>query len=123
MGGGSGRKSGFGKLDRGGRWREEQEWPPARAVPTAYHLHGDGSLRREAPGADDEPRRFTYDPEDPVPTIGGLYCAVGELPPAGEGMEPMWMRLLNPAPLLRNIMTPRPPDQQETEAVFNAPEP
>ncbi len=123
MGGGSGRKTELGKLDHGGRWREEQEWPPARAVPTAYHLHGDGSLRREAPGADDEPRRFTYDPEDPVPTIGGLYCAVGELPPAGEGMEPMWMRLLNPALLLRNIMTPGPADQKETEAFFTAHEP
>ena len=123
MGGGSGRKTELGKLDHGGRWREEREWPLARAVPTAYYLHGDGALRREAPRADDEPRRFTYDPEDPVPTIGGLYCAVGELPPAGEGMEPMWMRLLNPALLLRNIMTPGPADQEETEAFFTAHEP
>ena len=50
-----------GKLDHGGRWRDEQEWPLARAVPTTFHLRGDGSLSREAP-ANDEPRRFTYDP-------------------------------------------------------------
>src|SRR5581483_4415854 len=123
MGGGSGRRTQLGKLDHGGRWRDEQEWPLARAVPTAYYLHGDGTLRPDAPPADAEPRRFTYDPEDPVPTIGGNYCAVGELPPAGEGMEPMWMRLLNPALLLRNIMTPGPADQLESAEFFTAREP
>jgi predicted acyl esterase len=123
MGGGSGRRTELGKLDHGGHWRDEQEWPLARAVPTTYYLHGDGSLRLEAPGADGEARRFVYDPEDPVPTIGGNYCAVGELPAAGEGMEPMWMRLLNPALLLRNIMTPGPADQKESEEFFTAREP
>ena len=44
MGGGSGRKTEEGKLDHGGRWRDEQEWPLARAVPTTFHLRGDGSL-------------------------------------------------------------------------------
>jgi predicted acyl esterase len=120
MGGGGGRKTELGKLDHGGRWRDEHEWPLARAVPTAYHLHGDGSLRQEPAPDGDEPRRFTYDPEDPVPTIGGNYCAVGELPAAGEGMEPMWMRLLNPALLLRNIMTPGPADQVEGDAYFTS---
>ena len=123
MGGGSGRKTEQGKLDHGGRWRDEQEWPLARAVPTTLHLHGDGALAREAPPEDDPPRRYVYDPEDPVPTIGGLYCAVGELPPSGEGLEPAWMRLLNPALLLRNIMTPGPADQVETEDYFTARQP
>lgn len=118
MGGGSGRKTAEGKLDHGGHWRDEQEWPLARAVPTTFHLRGDGSLSTET--GDDEQRRFTYDPEDPVPTIGGSYCAVGELPPAGEGMEPMWMRLLNPALLMRNIMTPGPADQVESEDYFTS---
>jgi predicted acyl esterase len=118
MGGGSGRKTEEGKLDHGGSWRDEQEWPLSRAVPTTFLLRGDGSLSREA--GDDEPRHFTYDPEDPVPTIGGNYCAVGEIPPAGEGMEPMWMRLLNPALLMRNIMTPGPADQVESEAYFTS---
>ena len=54
-------------------------------MPTTWHLHGDGSLRAEAPAAGGAPRHFTYDPEDPVPTIGGNYCAVGEFPPQGEG--------------------------------------
>ena len=33
------------------------------------------------------------------------------------------MRLLNPALLLRNIMTPGPADQKESEAYFTAREP
>lgn len=63
------------------RWRDEQEWPLARARATAYYLHsggrantlnGDGSLSTGAPS--DEPAdRYAYDPRDPVPTgaIGG----------------------------------------------------
>ena len=123
MGGGSGRRTELGKLDHGGGWRDEQEWPLARAVPTTLHLHGDGSLSPDAPAADADPRRFTYDPDDPVPTIGGLYCAVGEFPSGSGGIEPMWARLLNPALLLRNILTPGPADQKESAEFFTAREP
>jgi putative CocE/NonD family hydrolase len=117
MGGGSGRKTPLGKLDHGGRWRDEQEWPLARAREKTFWLAGETLSETEVGGP---ARTFTYDPEDPVPTIGGLYCAVGEFPREGEGMEPMWMRLLNPALLMRNIMTPGPADQKETEAYFTA---
>jgi hypothetical protein len=120
MGGGSGRKTEHGKLDHGGRWRDEQEWPLARARERTYWLAG-GALAESETVA--EPRTFTYDPDDPVPTIGGNYCAVGEFPAEGEGMEPMWMRLLNPALLLRNIMTPGPADQKESAEFFTAREP
>ncbi len=120
MGGGTGRKTDEGKLDHGGRWRDEQEWPLARAQERTYWLAG-GALTESETVA--EPRTFTYDPADPVPTIGGNYCAVGELPAQGEGMEPMWMRLLNPALLLRNIMTPGPADQKESADFFTAREP
>ena len=54
-----------------------------------------------------------------MPTIGGNYCAVGELPPDGAGMEPMWTRLLNPALLMRNIMTPGPADQVESPELLH----
>jgi putative CocE/NonD family hydrolase len=117
MGGGSGRRTAHGKLDHGGRWRNEREWPLARAQERTLWLADSLLATEETPGS---ARTFTYDPEDPVPTIGGLYCAVGELPQQGEGMEPMWMRLLNPALLLRNIMTPGPADQKESEEFFTA---
>lgn len=59
------------------RWRDEHEWPLARAVPTAYYLssggrantrEGDGVLRTSPPPARLPPDTFTYDPAKPVPT-------------------------------------------------------
>jgi putative CocE/NonD family hydrolase len=123
MGGGSGRKTELGKLDHGGRWREEREWPLSRARETTLYLHADGSLSAESPEAGGAARRFAYDPEDPVPTIGGSFCAVGEFPDESSDIEPMWARLLNPALRLRNIMTPGPADQKESAAYFTAREP
>jgi putative CocE/NonD family hydrolase len=64
------------------KWRGEDTWPLERAKPTSYFLHsggkantdsGDGSLstvgaRTEAGDS------FLYDPENPVPTVGGPLC-------------------------------------------------
>ncbi len=64
------------------RWREEQEWPLARTRYTRYFLAsggrantatGDGSLRTR-PGAGAASDAYTYDPADPVPTLGGNLC-------------------------------------------------
>ena len=124
MGGGSGRRLPSGKLDHGGRWREEREWPPARMAATTFHLHGDGSLRAEAPDEGAPPLEFTYDPEHPVPTIGGLFCQIGELPPgSASDQEAMWTRFLNPVLRLRNIAAPGAAHQRETPEVFGAREP
>jgi hypothetical protein len=122
MGGGSGRRTPLGKLDHGGRWRSEREWPLARARASNYYLRGDGSLSTEPPDAD-EPRRYTFDPTHPVPTIGGNYCAVGELPAEGVGMEPAWARFLSPVLRLRNVLTPGPADQKEAPEFFASREP
>ncbi|NQW24657.1 MAG: CocE/NonD family hydrolase [SAR202 cluster bacterium] len=63
-------------------WRDEQEWPLARAVETKYYLHsggkanskhGDGSLNTNAPDGE-APDVFLYNPADPVPTTGGALC-------------------------------------------------
>ncbi|MBG0826709.1 CocE/NonD family hydrolase [Planomonospora sp. ID67723] len=51
-------------------WRDEEAWPPARAVETRYHFHSDGLLSPAAPAAT-APCTFTFDPRDPVPTVGG----------------------------------------------------
>ncbi len=123
MGGGSGRRTAEGKLDHGGRWREEQEWPLARAVRTPYYLRADGGLSTEAPAGGAEPCRFMFDPSRPVPTIGGLYCSIGELPAEGAGMEQAWARLLNPVLRLRDLLTPGPADQKESPTFFGSEEP
>lgn len=54
----------------GNEWRTAPAWPvPARE--TAYHLRSDGRLTTDRPSQDEAPQSYTYDPSDPVPTIGG----------------------------------------------------
>ncbi len=74
-------------------WRDEDDWPLARAKNTRYFLHssgaanglgGNGSLSTVAP-ADEKPDQYVYDPNDAVPTIGGPLCC-GALP-TGIGPE------------------------------------
>jgi len=61
-------------------WRYEKEWPLSRAVYTEYYLHsggsantfeGDGILDRIKPEASEPADTYTYDPQNPVPTVGG----------------------------------------------------
>ncbi len=83
MGGGDARKTPEGRLFVGGAWREEREWPLARTVYTPYYLHGDGSLSPESPKAPSTPTRYSFDPRNPVPTIGGNVSSEGVLMPRG----------------------------------------
>jgi uncharacterized protein len=67
-------------------YREESDWPPPEAKPAHYFLHsggsanslrGDGSLSL-APPKKETSDKFTYDPGNPVPTIGGSLCCDAE---------------------------------------------
>jgi putative CocE/NonD family hydrolase len=73
------------------RWRGYEEWPPRESREEDWFMISGGSLRREAGGLDDKPAGYDYDPEDPVPTVGG-------------------------AVLLADIHRPGPRDQGEIEA-------
>ena len=53
------------------RWRGYEEWPPPGAREEEWFMISGGSLRREPGGVGDEPASYDYDPEDPVPTVGG----------------------------------------------------
>jgi uncharacterized protein len=64
------------------KWRAEASWPLERAKSVRYYLHssghansdsGDGSLSSAAPRAESADR-YTYDPADAVPTVGGPLC-------------------------------------------------
>jgi uncharacterized protein len=68
------------------QWREEAAWPLARAKNTKYFLHsqglansanGNGSLSTAMP-ATESADKFTFDPANPVPTIGGPLCCDGD---------------------------------------------
>src|SRR6185436_450075 len=82
MGGGDGRKNGEGRLNHGGYWRTETAWPLERAQDTAFYFHADGSLANEPP-ADAPPSLYRFDPNDPVPTMGGNISAAQEVLPGG----------------------------------------
>lgn len=93
MGGGSGRKAASGRLDHGGRWCTADSWPPQQTETRQLNFHADGRLLERAcdsPGT----LQYRYDPDDPVPTIGGALTS-------GE-------------PVMRGGAF----DQVETEAVF-----
>jgi len=74
-------------------WRDEDDWPLARAKNTKYYLHstsaangvsGNGALSTVAP-AEEKADQYVYDPSDATPTIGGPLCC-GALP-TGIGPE------------------------------------
>jgi putative CocE/NonD family hydrolase len=75
MGGGSGRKSAAGRLDHGGRWRSESDWPIPRARLTPYYLSADRKLATVRPGADAASLSYDFDPAHPVPTMGGTVTS------------------------------------------------
>lgn len=63
------------------KWRDENEWPLARAQYTPWYLHSDGHEGTLSPAAPaDEPAdSYVYDPHNPTPTIGGSTFMAGLL--------------------------------------------
>ena len=73
------------------QWRDEDEWPLARARGVKFYLAsgghantlaGDGQLGAK-PGATAAPDSFVYDPRNPVPTKGGAVCCDPKVFPWG----------------------------------------
>ena len=74
------------------QWRDEDAWPLKRAKETRYWLHASGDANgpsgngflytnRGTEFRSEGPDKFTYDPANPVPTVGGpLCCDVTHLP-------------------------------------------
>jgi len=75
------------------RWVDFDDWPAPGAETQAWHLHsrgraatagGDGRLSLETPGRE-SPDRYSYDPKDPVPTLGGqIYWGLAPLGPVEQ---------------------------------------
>ncbi|MBI4233386.1 MAG: CocE/NonD family hydrolase [Chloroflexi bacterium] len=115
MGGGTGRKTAEGRLDHGGSWREEAEWPLARTRSTSHYLHGDGTLSPEAPPIRRSSTTFTFDPAEPVPTIGGNLSSLDYLKPLPPNVDPRTV----PPTLRREPITPNGGwDQRERPGLF-----
>ena len=83
------------------QWRQEDDWPLARAHSTKYFLHsqgaanslrGNGTLSSAAPAAE-SPDHYVYDPANPAPTIGGPLCCDGaHLRPGPRDQRPVEAR-------------------------------
>ena len=67
------------------KWQSSDTWPPQGARTMKFYLasagkanslNGDGALTT-APGSDDKPDTFAYDPMNPVPSYGGNVCCSG----------------------------------------------
>ncbi len=106
MGTGDGDRDAKGLLNHGGSWRDEQEWPPSRAVATPYYLQADGKLSPKKPSGSAvdgvTATSFTFDPRDPVPTIGGNISSGNDIMLQGawdqRGGSHVW-NFLKPIPL------------------------
>ncbi len=55
------------------QWRDEEDWPLARARSVKYYLDTGGQLGNK-PDPRSMPDTFVYDPRNPVPTVGGAVC-------------------------------------------------
>jgi putative CocE/NonD family hydrolase len=56
------------------QWRDEDEWPLARARDVKYYLDTGGQLGNKPDAHPAAPDTFVYDPRNPVPTMGGAVC-------------------------------------------------
>jgi putative CocE/NonD family hydrolase len=117
MGGGDGRKNREGRMNHGGRWRDEREWPLARTRYTTYFLRSGGGLSPEGPGDDDPPAHFTFDPAHPVPTIGGAVTGFYEMVPLPAGMNAAFVV---PRARMRSLVVDGPLHQQEVPGIVGA---
>jgi uncharacterized protein len=94
MGTGDGHKTDAGHLFHGGSWRDEHEWPLARARETSWYLQPEGALSPDVPPDDGGETAYEFDPRDPVPTIGGNISSGNDIMLQGawdqQGGEHVW---------------------------------
>jgi putative CocE/NonD family hydrolase len=110
MGGGDGRKTPEGKLNHGGAWRDEQEWPLARTRETTYYLHPDSLLSPEPSRPDAAPVTYLFDPSNPVPTVGGTCTSFWEMVKLPEGINEAY---IPDRGRMRNLVLEGPAHQAE----------
>jgi hypothetical protein len=66
-------KSPQGHLRHGGKWLQSTAWPPPEAQQQCFYLQGTGALAERVPEEADSSTGYTYDPRDPVPSVGWCY--------------------------------------------------
>jgi putative CocE/NonD family hydrolase len=114
-------------------WRDEQEWPLARAVETRYYLHsnghantlhGDGLLSTERPD-NEVSDHYVYDPANPVITRGGALLMSPEYPSGAFDQRPTESRedvLVYTTPILQQDVEVTGPIMVHLWATSSAPD-
>jgi len=59
-------------------WRHAEQWPPPGTVQQRLYLTGNGRLSADGPGGD--ARSYLYDPNRPIPTLGGRNMLIDSGP-------------------------------------------
>ncbi len=78
MGTGDGRRTKGGRLNHGGYWRGEKEWPLARTQPATLYMDAAGALSHHRTTSEPVALTYRFDPARPVPTIGGPLVGMYE---------------------------------------------
>ena len=117
MGSGDGRKNAEGRLNHGGRWRMEEEWPLSRTRYTRFYLHTNGSLQ-PTPPTDEGATTYDFDPQDPVPSIGGNVSSLSTLKPLPQDIPTP--SLLPSSVTRENILAAGGWNQRESPDIFGA---
>ncbi|HXX93157.1 MAG TPA: CocE/NonD family hydrolase, partial [Planctomycetota bacterium] len=114
MGTGDGKKDADGRVNHGGTWRDEDDWPLARAKITPYYFGRGGVLGPTEPQNDRSQTTFVFDPKNPVPTIGGNISS-------GDGilLQGAWDQ--RGGPHVWNFTDPLPLSARNDVVVFQTP--
>ncbi len=116
MGGGDGHKTPEGRLYHGGHWREEQEWPLARTSYTPFYLGERGELTTAEPTLETRATSFRFDPNDPVPTIGGNISSLTDV----LDVDPAIADRVAMEERIGNITSVGPQNQRTNASTFGA---
>jgi uncharacterized protein len=73
------------------QWRTASEWPPASARRREVFFGPGGTLRWDTPPDWSEPDSYTYDPQDPTPTVGGSIVS-NVYPPGSVDVTELQLR-------------------------------
>lgn len=66
---------------RSGDWQYADKWPLPDVEKEVYYLHSSGTLSTHFPNHKENSQTYLYDPNNPVPTMGGrnLYITTGSM--------------------------------------------
>ena len=117
MGGGSGRQLPSGRMDHGGDWREESQWPPASTVQADWYLQPSGGLSGEAAGEDGGSSSYLFDPEKPAPSISANVSSLREFAPEDPTLK---QQVWPPTQRSRELILPGGADQRTRPDVMGA---